>query len=441
MHSSFLTSTIVVVIVLGIMILVHELGHFVAAKLFGVRVLTFSLGFGKRLFGFKYGPTDYRVSLLPLGGYVKMAGDDPTEVRPGDPDEFLAKPRWQRFIIAVMGPSMNVLMALVLLAGLYHYHYPKPAYMEAPARVGEVEPNSPASQAGILPGDLIVRLGELQHPDWEDLKMKVLTTAGESLPVEILRDGKQLSLTLTPKAKGPDEVGDAGLVPCIPGKIGLVEPGKPAGQAGLKAGDMIVALDGRELGCWQQLSAAIQDSKGKSLQLTVSRDGKQFQASITPYRGESAGEEKWLIGVGYRSEVVVRQLPWADAIVTSVDDNVRNCVITFDVLGRIITRRMSARSLAGPIGIAQISGEAYRAGLPELLMLVAFISLQLGIFNLLPIPILDGGMIMMLVIEGAMRRDVSLEVKERFAQVGIVFLLLLAVFVTYNDIIKTLRPH
>jgi regulator of sigma E protease len=440
MHSNILTSIVVVVIVLGIMILVHELGHFLAAKFFGVRVLTFSIGFGKRLFGFKRGPTDYRVSLLPLGGYVKMAGDDPSEVREGDPDEFLAKPRWQRFIIAVMGPSMNILMAVVLLAGLYRFHYPKPVYMEEPARVGDVDPDSPAAKAGILPGDLILRLGSLQNPKWEDLKMKILMAAGEALPVEVLRDGKNVSMTLTPLAKGPDEIGDAGLVPCIPGKIGEVESGRPADKAGLKPGDLIVALDGKDIPCWQQLSAAIQKREGKALSLTVERDGKKFEASLTPYRGDSGAGEKWLIGVGYHSDVVVRQLSLGDAIATAVNDNIRNCIVTFDVLGRIITRRMSARSLSGPIGIAQISGEAYRAGLPELLMLVSFISLQLGIFNLLPIPILDGGMILLLLIEAIMRRDMSLEVKERFAQIGIVFLLLLAVFVTYNDILKTLRP-
>jgi regulator of sigma E protease len=440
MHSSFLTSVIVVVIVLGIMILVHELGHFVAAKFFRVRVLTFSIGFGKRLFGFKRGDTDYRVSLLPLGGYVKMAGDDPSEVRDGHPDEFLAKPRWQRFIIAIMGPSMNVLLAVVLLAGLYRFHYPKPAYLEQPARVGGVESDSPAAQAGIKPGDLITRLGSLRNPNWEDLRMKILMTAGETLPVEVERDGSQLNMTLTPKATGPDQIGDAGLSPCIPGKIGEVAAGKPADQAGLKVGDKIIALDGHEIPCRQQLSAAIQETEGKPVSLTVDREGKQFQVSVTPYYGNSGEGEKWLIGVGFYSDVVVRKLPLGEAIATSVDDNVRNLLVTFDVLGRIITRRMSAKSLSGPIGIAQISGEAYRAGIPELLMLVSFISLQLGIFNLLPIPILDGGMILVLLIEGLMRRDMSLEFKERFAQIGIVFLLLLAVFVTYNDILKTLHP-
>jgi regulator of sigma E protease len=431
----------VVVAILGFMIFVHELGHFLAAKAFGVRVLTFSLGFGKRLFGFNYGGTDYRVSLLPLGGYVKMAGEDPSEVRPGDPDEFLAKPRWQRFIIAIMGPTANVLIAVVLLAGLYRFHYPKPAYMEEPARVGSVEPKSPAAQAGIQPGDLILQLGNLHNPNWEDLRVKILTTAGEALPVTLERNGQVLHLTVTPQAAGPDEVGEAGLDPCAPGKIGDVEAGMPAAKAGVQAGDRIIGLNGQAINCWQQLVAGLQESGPKPVELTLNRDGKRLQATVMPVRSTVEGEEKWVIGVLYRGDVVVRRLPWGQALVTSVDDNVRNCVVTFDVLGKILTHHMSARSLSGPIGIVQISGEAYRAGLPELLMLVSFISLQLGIFNLLPIPILDGGMILLLLIESLMRRDMSLEVKERFAQAGIVFLLLLAVFVTYNDIIKAIHPH
>jgi len=441
MFSTLLTDAVVVVVVLGLMIFIHELGHFIAAKLFGVRVLTFSLGFGKRLFGFKRGDTDYRVSALPFGGYVKMAGDDPAEVRQGDPGEFLARPRWQRFVVVVMGPAMNMLLALGLLTGLYRYHYQKPAYQAEPARVGDVDPDSPAARIGVLPGDLIVRLGGLRNPKWEDVEVKILTTVGEALPVEIKRGDQTLTLSVTPQAKGPSRIGDAGWYPYVPGTIDAVEPGLPAGQAGLKPGDQILGLDGRQVFFWPRLAYLLQTGNGKEVELAILREGKQSQVRLKPVLTEVRGEKIWRIGVAFRSNVVVRQLPWGQAITLSVQDNLRNSLATFDVLGKIITRRMSTRSLAGPIGIVQLSAEAYRAGIPELLMFVSFISLQLGIFNLLPIPILDGGVIFVLLVESVMRRDLSLAVKERFAQVGIVFLLLLAVFVMYNDIIKTFRPY
>jgi regulator of sigma E protease len=441
MFSSFITDALVVVAVLGFMILIHELGHFMAAKFFGVRVLVFSLGFGKRLFGFKRGDTDYRVSALPFGGFVKMAGDDPAEVREGDPGEFLARPRWQRFVVVVMGPAMNALLAVGLLTGLYRYHFQKPAYQEQLARVGDVEPDSPAARVGVLPGDLIVRLDGVANPKWEDVEVKILTTVGEALPVELLRDGQTLKLSLTPQARGPSRVGDAGWFPYVPGTIEMVDPGLPASQLGLKLGDQIVGVEGRKVFFWPRLTYLIQSGNGREMELTIRREGNDFTVRVKPVLSEVSGEKMWRIGVGFRSNVVVRQLPWGKAITASLRDNLRNSLATFEVLRKILTRRMSARSLSGPIGIAQLSGEMYRAGITELLMFVSFISLQLSIFNLLPIPILDGGVIFLLLIEGLMRRDLSLEVKERFAQVGIVFLLLLAVFVMYNDILKTFRPY
>ena len=441
--SNFLTNAVVVIVVLGIMIFFHELGHFLAAKGFGVRVLVFSLGFGKRLLGFKRGDTDYRVSILPFGGYVKMAGDDPSEVRQGDAGEFLGKPRWQRFVIVMMGPAMNVLLAVGLLAGIYRYHYQKPAFEEQPARVGDVEPQSPAERAGILPGDLIVRLGEVRDPKWEDSELKILTTVGEAIPVSVQREGQLLTLALTPEAKGPSRIGNAGWYPYVPGIIDVVEPGLPAAEAGIKPGDEIVGIDGRKILFWPRVAQVIQSKKGEPLELMIVRNGEERAISITPVVTDLRGEKAWRIGVAFQSGMlgnVVRQLPWGEAINSSFRDNLRNCLATFDVLGKILTRRLSTRSLAGPIGIAQLSGQAYRAGIFELLMLVSFISLQLGIFNLLPIPILDGGVILLLAVESVIRRDLSLEVKERFAQVGIVFLLLLAVFVMYNDIVKTFNP-
>lgn len=440
MFENALTNIAVVVVVLGFMILIHELGHFIAAKAFGIRVLVFSLGFGKRLFGRQYGETDYRVSVLPFGGYVKMAGDDPTQVREGKEGEFLSHPRWQRFIVVMMGPAMNIGLAILLLGGLYHFHYQKPAYLEQSARIGDVDADSPAAKAGIQAGDLLARLDGVQNPKWEDVELKVLTTVNEAIPVEIVRGGETLTLSVTPVAQGPNHTGNVGWYPSVPATVDSVEAGMPAGQAGMKAGDEIVALDGRRVFFWPRIATSIQEGAGKGVAITVAREGKEIEFQLKPILTELRGEKVWRIGVAFRSNTIVRQLPWGEAISSSLRDNLRNSLATFDVLGKILTRRMSARSLTGPIGIAQLSGEAYRAGTPELLMLICFISLQLGIFNLLPIPVLDGGVILLLAVESVMRRDLSLAVKERFAQIGVVFLLLLAAFVMFNDIMKSIRP-
>ncbi len=439
--SSFVTDVIVVAVVLGFMIFVHELGHFIAAKRFGVRVLVFSLGFGKRLIGFERGGTDYRLSILPLGGYVKMTGEDPSESHQDDPGDFLAHPRWQRFFIAVAGPFMNVLTAFIILAALYHYHYQRPAYEEQPARVGDVQPNSPASVAGLQPGDLILRAGNLQHPKWEDLQLMILTTTGQAIPMEVRRQGRVLNISLVPTAKGVNQIGYAGLYPCLPTVVGGVEQGMPASRVGLKPGDKVLAVGAESVPCWQRLAATLQSDAGKRVVLTVERGARTFQVTLQPAHRLISGQSRWLIGVTARTDMVVRQLPWSQAVADSVRDNIRSTTTTFVVLKKILSRHMSARSLSGPIGIAQISGEAYRAGISDLLTLVAFISLQLGIFNLLPIPILDGGMILLLLIEGTMRRDLSLRMKERVVQAGLFLLLLLVVFVTYNDIVKAIGRY
>jgi regulator of sigma E protease len=441
MAAGFITDVVVVVLVLGLMILVHELGHFLAAKAFGVRVLVFSFGFGKRLVHWTKGDTDYRLSALPFGGYVKMAGDDPSAERQGDPGEYLSKPRWQRFVIVAMGPAMNILLAVLLLAGLYRHHYQKPAYEEQPARLGEVEADSPGSQIGLQPGDLIMRLDGLEHPSWEDLQEKILTTVGEAMPLEVEREGKILDLALTPRAEGPDRVGDAGLYPYAPGVVEKVEPGLPASQVGLSPGDEIVGVEGRRVLYWPRIAYLLQSGKGKTVQLSILRGGREFQTTLTPVLTDVMGEKRWRIGVSFHNDVTVRKLSFGGALEASCQDNWKNCRETFDVLGKILTHRLSPRSLAGPIGIAQLSGEAYRAGLPELIMLVSFISLQLGIFNLLPIPILDGGQILVLLVESLIRHDLSVKVKERFMQVGFVFLLLLVVFLMCNDIMRTIRPY
>ncbi len=440
MLGSFMTDAIVVVVVLGFMIFIHEAGHFMAAKSFGVRVMVFSLGFGKTLLHFKRGDTDYRISALPFGGYVKMAGDDPAEVRQGDLGEFLSQPRWHRFVIVIMGPAMNVLLAVLLLTGLYKFHFQRPSYLERPARIGDVDAGSSAAQAGIQPGDVILRFGNMRNPKWEDVALRTFTTVDEAIPLEIERQGEVLKSSITVKPTGPDHVGNAGWYPYSPAIIESAEPGFPASQAGLKPGDEIVGIDGRKVYCASCVAYRLQTDKGKPADLDILRAGQEFHVQVQPVYSEVMGEKRWRIGISFPNPMVVRQLPWRQALVASVEDNARNCRVLFDILGKIVTRRMSARTLSGPIGIAQASGEAYRAGMPELIMFVSFISLQLGILNLLPIPVLDGGVILLLLVEGVLRRDLRMEVKERFVQVGIVFLLLLAAFVMYNDLVKTLRP-
>jgi regulator of sigma E protease len=460
--SNAATDIVVVIIALGLMVFIHELGHFMAAKWMGVRVLTFSFGFGKRLFGvkrgeFTWGPlqgaesegTDYRLSLLPLGGYVKMAGEDPSQTvsalegpagaARGDAGDFASHPRWQRFIIVVMGPVMNILLAVALLAGLYRFHYEEPAFQGQEARIGEVAPDSPAAKAGLVPGDLLTRVGNISNPKWEDVDLQVAMSPGKPLPVTVVHGVEAREVDLVPRAQGRDELGYAGWSPCMPAQIDEVSKGSPASRAGLKKGDRIKALDGASILCSQDLITALQKGEGKPVELTVERAGNNLQFQVTPELGSPNGHKQWLIGVGLRL-VLVKQLPWPAAITTSVQENIKSFTLSFTALGKIVTRQMSTRSLAGPIGIAQMSGEAYRAGIADLISVTAFISLQLAIINLLPIPVMDGGVIFLLLIETVMQRDLSIAFKERVVQVGLAFLLLLIVFIMYNDLVKTFQP-
>ena len=436
----FVTNVLAVVVVLGVMILIHELGHFVAAKYFGIRVHVFSFGFGPRLFGFRHGETDYRVCLLPLGGYVKMAGENPGDEVSGGPDEFASKPRWQRFVVAVMGPAMNILLAIGLLTGLYMYRYQKPAYQEGPAIIGWVENDTAASAAGFQAGDRIVRIDNRQNPNWQDVDLTVASNAEQGMEVSVDRGGETVARTLTPRSQGRARLGSAGWYPSMPAKLQAVEPDLPAADAGLKAGDEIIAINGTPIHFWPKVSAILQANQGKEMEVAYLRGGQQQTARLTPVQGtaEADPQTKWRIGVAFHNDVITRQLGFTDALAESLATNRKFAVLIFDFVGKIFAQKMSLRTLEGPIGIARLSGQAARQSLADLTSLMAAISLNLGIFNLFPIPVLDGGVILLLLIEGVIRRDLSLRVKERITQVGFAFLMLIAVLVIYNDIVKSL---
>ena len=430
------------IFVLGVMVLIHELGHFLAARYFDVRVETFSFGFGPRLFGFKRGDTDYRVCLFPLGGYVKMAGEnigEPTE----DPGEFMSKPRWQRMIIAVMGPVFNVVLALALLTGLFMVRHQRLAFWLEPPLIGYVADHSAASRAGIQAGDLIVSIDGKETPAWETVRLIEIAAPLKTLRVTVERDGERLEFPVAVEAEKTTGIGDAGWTEGTPVRIDRTTPGRPAEKAGIKKGDTLLTMNGKKVVSGQQVVDLIQRSQDAPIELEVLRDEKVVEIQLTPiYDTSDAQLPPWQIGVALSQdyERITTQLGLSEALEESVDHNIKNATLIFGFLAGLVEQRMSIKSLEGPIGIARLSGEAARAGWPALIMLMAAISLNLGIFNLLPIPILDGGMITLLLLESLIRRDISMAVKERIVQAGLVFILLLFAFVIYNDILKSLPP-
>ena len=438
----FLGNVLAFIFVLGVMVLVHELGHFLAARLFDVKVDAFALGMGPRLFGFRGKETDYKICLLPIGGFVKMAGENPGEPAES-PRDFMAKPRWQRIIIALAGPVFNFALAVVLLVGLFMSQYKKPAFLQKPAVVGYVAADTGAAKAGVQRGDLLGAIDGTPTPDWDSVTFATVATANYTIQVTVNRDGRELQM---PVSVGEEELTGAG----DPGweyetpvllLLGETEVGQPAEQAGVENGDRLVAVNDQPVYTSRQVPELVKALEGEEGQFEIERGTERLMLSIAPTYTDTNGG-MWRIGVGLRPEfeIIETQLSFGDAVRESVNHNLKYSTLIFATLRRLVVGQVSAESLEGPIGIARISGNAARSSIPDLVMIMAIISLNLGIFNLLPIPILDGGVITMLLIESLMRRDLSLAFKERVLQVGFLFLILLFAYVMYNDIMKSFGP-
>jgi regulator of sigma E protease len=431
-------------IVLGIMVLVHEFGHFAVAKLCGIRVETFSIGFGKRLFGFRRGDTDYRLSLLPLGGYVKMSGDNPGEA-PTDPGDFNAHPRWQRVLVALAGPFANFILALGLMTGVSMLHNEVQEYISSPALTDYIPVNTAASRTGIHSGDLIVHYDTVENPTWDQVAIRSLLNINQNVAFSYLHDGQRVNTRLFVEAKeGADNfsLDRLGLIPKmqnVPVQVDSLEPNMPAAHAGLKSGDQITTIDGLQLHSVPALLAYLQDQAGKPAALTILRSGQSLPLQITPQLAE-VGDGTKDYRLGFRPvqpPVKVERLPFGKAVAASWEYNKKGSMLIVEVLKRMFTRQVSVRSLSGPIGIGQqIHQAAAMPGWMPIIGLMAYISLNLGIFNLLPIPILDGGMILFLLVESIMRRDLNQQLKERVYQVAFVCILVFAAMVIFNDISK-----
>jgi regulator of sigma E protease len=425
-------------ILIGVMILIHELGHFWAARFFDVKVEAFSFGFGPRLFGFRRGDTDFRFSAILFGGYVKMAGQEPGDESAADPRSFLAKPRWQRLIIAFAGPAMNIILAVGLLAGLFMVRYPKLAHADDPAAIGYVTPGSPAEQAGLKAGDVIVQIEDVRDPKWQDVILKEVIAADRELYVGYLRDGQLLQTRVTPKLDEKVGIATAGWEEQTQVLVGGVMPGLDAQRAGLRRGDVLVSVNGQPIRSISKLHEIIRTSNGQPVEIVYERDHKHHTASVKPTYSNTDGTDRWMIGVELERPVVITQLGLGEALRESIDQNIKGASLIYQYLRGLVEQRMSAKSIEGPIGIARLSGDAAREGAMAYVSLMAMVSLNLAIFNLLPIPILDGGLILLLLIEMIMRRDMSMQVKEAVFKMGMVFLMAVVVFVLYNDISKLL---
>ena len=445
---TILGNTLALILVLSVLVVVHEFGHFALAKAFGFPVEVFSIGFGKRLFGFKRGGTDYRVSAIPLGGYVRVIGLGPDESTLTEGTSTEAPPvgkRWQRGLILIAGPAMNFVLALVLYAAVFALGVKVLGYELQPAVIKVVVPKSAGAEAGFLPGDRIISIQGRETPRWRDVLYVFAMNARESLTVEVERGTSGVFLKVTPRADAKYDLGEVGLYPDfgnnVAPRIAVVVSGSAAEKAGLKVGDVIDSIAGRPIRggpevLFDKFVSAVTAAAPGPFQVGYHRDGKPGVAAVTPRKEGDA----WKVGVQVGADLpeVLEKFPLKVAVVEAWRKIGTDFRTTFEVLGRLFRGRASMKTMSGPLDIAKFSGEAARRGPMPLVALMAAVSLQLGIFNLLPIPVLDGGHLFLLMIEGLFRRDFSLRVKERILQLGFVMILVLVSVILYNDIAKNI---
>ncbi|MBN1274332.1 MAG: RIP metalloprotease RseP [Candidatus Aminicenantes bacterium] len=431
---TFLGTIFVFVLVFGILVFVHEFGHFFMAKLNKVRVEVFSWGYGKRLFGIKKGKTDYRVSLIPMGGYVKLSGEEsfenPSKLQPYD---FMAKKRWQRFLIMIMGSVMNIILAIVLFAVINMVGVTVPQYQEQTPVIGWIEPGSPADKAEFRVDDIILSINGKKTKTWNDVDLYVGTKPDRMITLKIKRDSRIMDVELETESRTRLEMGYAGFFPKTLTQVQMVYPNSPAEKGGLKANDIILSIDGKPA-FYFKFVEIIQNNPGEELEFLVDRAGKELKLQITPRLEGDVGK----IGIVQIPKSVLKKYGFFASFVESTKSSFNLAFRLIEFLKDLITREASAKHVGGPIEIANLSYAAFRMGFIALISWIAFISLQLGIINLFPIPVLDGGHLLVLVLEGIFRRDFSPKVKQVIMQIGFVFLIILMAVVILNDVVKRL---
>ena len=426
--------TLSFIFVLGVLVFVHELGHVLAAKRVGIRVLKFQLGFNPTIFSYTYGDTEYGIGALPLGGYVKMAGEATEDGPIGDPSEFLSKSRWQRFQVLVMGPVMNLLLAFVLAAVVLYQGAEVESYNDQPVVVGVVKAGSPAARAGIQTGDRIVTVAGHRIDTWEDFFVTIGTRANREVQIGLLRQGLDVTKAVTPLSddKARFEIGDIGVLPNVHPHIVAISEGEPGAVGGLKPGDVVLAANGEPVTFAEEFRQIIRKNANNAMSLSILRAGSPTTLSVTPRLNGKTG----YLGVTPSDDTKTIKPSVAGAFKLSAQKNVAMAGMIGQTVWGLITRQLSPKQLMGPIAIAQVSGESAQLGWLALAGLMVSLSLNLGLLNLMPIPMLDGGHIFIMALEGLARRDFSVRVKEKMLLAGFVVLMMLMVTVIYNDLAR-----
>ena len=428
------------IVMLGILVFVHELGHYCVARLAGVKILKFSLGFGPKLISKTWGETEYLVCAIPLGGYVQMLGEGGGEQ--GEDAELTAAERERSFsdksvarrlAIVAAGPLMNLMLPFLILPISFMVGVEFPAYVDQPACIGYVVPGSEAANAGFSAGDCLQTLNGESLADWTGANKALINNAGDELKFTVVRQAGFAEVVLSDDNGSLEGLQAIGLLPLQPAVVGSLMPDMPAAAAGLQAGDQILELSGMPISSWYDLKHLIQQSEGKSVDLLVKRAGSELTLPLQPKLHESGA---WLIGIGPEQETVRKKFGLFAAFREGAERTIELIDLTLVFVQKLFTGSVSAKNIGGPITVVQVAGQAAQANVSAVLSVLAFISIQLGILNLLPIPILDGGHILFYTFELVFRKPLSIRAREILQQIGLALLLMLMVLAFYNDLAR-----
>ena len=434
-----MTTVFAFLLVLGFLIFIHEMGHYLAARHVGVRVESFSIGFPPKLIGKQIGETEYRLSWIPVGGYVQLFGQNMHDEDPDDPRNYAAKSIFQRLYILVAGPAMNLLVALLFMPLVYWMGVDSPGYLFSTPVVHQVAPATLAAELGVQPGDEILSINGQETSDWRTVSELTSALSPDApLTLELYRNGAFLPVT------GVYRTGEIGWVPRIPPIVGTLLENSAARASGIVPGDRIIRINDQLIQDWNEISPTVQalqqqhrdstrnDAVSQPLRVEVERDSEPFWVDITPNFDPESG--RYLLGMTL--EMKKLSFSFGEAVQRGVGRLLYLVGATFSFLGQVISGQGSMDDVGGPLRIGKVIGEAAESGWTDLFFLTAIISLQLGIFNLLPIPALDGGHILLLFFEKLKGSPLSAVLRERTQMVGFSVLLALMLFVTYNDLLQ-----